>query len=100
MNYNVTLNEGDIVEGVKKAASEFPVKTICLFGSYANGNYTEASDIDLLVEFLDENISLFMLSSLRLRIEEILGKNVDLIHAPIPDDAIIDIGETKQIYEA
>ena len=30
---------------------EYAVKTIGLFGSFADGSYTDASDVDILVEF-------------------------------------------------
>jgi len=42
-----------IIEAVKKALpklqEQLPLKLVALFGSYAKGNYTVASDIDLLV---------------------------------------------------
>ncbi len=47
------LKQEEIVRKIRKnltALSEkLPVKKIILFGSYAKGNYTVASDIDLLI---------------------------------------------------
>ena len=31
--------------------SKYAVKTVGLFGSFANGTYTDTSDVDILVEF-------------------------------------------------
>lgn len=48
----------EIVEEVKQKLtllkSRLPVILIALFGSYASGNYTAASDIDLLVVYRGE----------------------------------------------
>lgn len=35
--------------GVRELAREIPIKTAILFGSYATGYYTAASDIDLFI---------------------------------------------------
>jgi predicted nucleotidyltransferase len=59
-----------IANGVKRAA---------IFGSFARGNATEQSDIDLLIEFKGKNTSLFDLVALKLQLEEKLGRHVDLI---------------------
>lgn len=42
---------GEKIESLKDA---LPVKLVVLFGSYARGNYTVASDIDLLVVYKGE----------------------------------------------
>ncbi|MBI5903865.1 MAG: nucleotidyltransferase family protein [Deltaproteobacteria bacterium] len=55
--------------GVKKAA---------IFGSVARGEATEESDIDLLVEFEGKK-SLLDLSGLKLELEDILGRKVDVL---------------------
>ena len=39
----------DIADQVHRVAPEFPVKSILLFGSYAEGRPTADSDVDLLV---------------------------------------------------
>jgi predicted nucleotidyltransferase len=54
------------------------VKKASLFGSLVRKEQTESSDIDLLVE-LPETASLLELASLKLDLEEILGKKVDVL---------------------
>ena len=49
-----------------------------LFGSYVHGDSHENSDVDILVEFPKEK-SLFDFIGLKLRLEEILEKKVDLV---------------------
>ncbi len=49
-----------------------------LFGSIVRGENTGQSDIDLLVE-LPETASLFELASLKMDLEELLGKKVDVL---------------------
>ena len=71
-----------------------------LFGSYASESQNELSDVDLIVEFATEAVSLLTLSALRLRIEDALGVPVDLIHGPIPPDSLLEIGRTVELYAA
>ena len=49
-----------------------------IFGSYARGEQKINSDIDILVEF-SKPISLLDFSGLKIDIEDILGKKVDLV---------------------
>lgn len=49
-----------------------------LFGSAARGELTENSDIDFLVEFEDGR-SLFDLVQCKQELEEVLGRDVDLV---------------------
>ena len=78
--------------------SEAMIKTICdyfatqpvlkawLFGSYARGEETPESDVDLLVQFnKDAEIGLFEHSRMILALERLIGKNVDLV----PEDALL-----------
>ncbi len=85
---------------VKKVSKDYPIKKVSLFGSYADGTFDENSDVDLLVEFDIPHVSLFLLSGLRLRLQDELGKAVDLIHAPISEDSMIEIGEEISLYES
>ena len=88
-----------IAKGVQESIRDYPVKKIELFGSYAENRQTEESDVDLLVEFTSLAVSLLMIASLRNRLENYLGVSVDLIHAPIPEDSILEIGKRVTLYE-
>jgi uncharacterized protein len=91
------------LDQIKKSAEEIaekhPVKKLSLFGSYAAGNATEQSDVDLLIEFCSPSISLFTLSEIKIELESILKTEVDLIHAPIEEGSVIRIDEVVEIYE-
>jgi predicted nucleotidyltransferase len=80
-----------IVNAARKAANEFPLTKMSYFGSYADGRATEDSDLDVLVEFAEPAVSILTIIRLRRFLEEELKKTVDVIHAPIPDGAIIEI---------
>jgi hypothetical protein len=58
-------------------ASEYGVKRIGLFGSYAKDAPTEASDVDLVVEF-DRPIG-FRFAEFAEYLEHLLGKRVDIL---------------------
>ena len=58
----------------------YPVEKAWLFGSYARGEETDSSDIDILVKFDEKTeISLFDYIGIKLDLEENLQKNVDLV---------------------
>jgi hypothetical protein len=56
----------------------FGVKSIALFGSAARGEAQRKSDIDILVEF-DSAVGFLKFLQLQHRLEELLGKRVDLV---------------------
>ena len=58
----------------------YPIEKAWLFGSYARGEETDKSDIDILVKF-DKNaeISLFDYIRIKLDLEKKMQKNVDLV---------------------
>ena len=58
-------------------ALEYGVKRIGLFGSYAKGTPTEASDIDIVVEF--EHPIGFRFIEFTEYLEDLLGKRVDVL---------------------
>ncbi|MDR2605132.1 MAG: nucleotidyltransferase domain-containing protein [Desulfovibrio sp.] len=89
----------DICKAVNQVASAFPVKRASYFGSYAEGRQTEASDLDLLIEFHQSAVSLLMLASIKYELEDILKIPIDIIHAPICKDAVIEIVKTVSVYE-
>ncbi|HEC79553.1 MAG TPA: hypothetical protein ENI34_10530 [candidate division WOR-3 bacterium] len=66
--------KGVLVEVLKK----YEVKRAALFGSIVRGEATEDSDIDLLIEFEGKK-SLLDLVGLKLELQELLGREVDII---------------------
>lgn len=54
------------------------VKSLAVFGSLARGETTTSSDIDLLVEF-DRQVGLFDFIRLKMFLEELTGKRIDLV---------------------
>lgn len=71
-----------IKEELKKVKPEimekFKVKEIAIFGSYARGEQTDESDIDILVTFEDE-ATLFDLINLQIFLEERFHRKVDIV---------------------
>ncbi|MFH0951280.1 MAG: nucleotidyltransferase family protein [bacterium] len=63
---------------LKKILKQQGVKSASLFGSFARGEATAKSDIDLLVD-LGKGKTLFDLSGLKLTLEDALGREVDLV---------------------
>ncbi len=54
------------------------INNASIVGSYATEEQTENSDIDIIVE-IDQQISLLSFARIKIELEEILGKKVDLI---------------------
>lgn len=86
-----------ISSGVRTAAMEYPIKKVDLFGSYADRKSNERSDVDLIVEFKNPDVSLFTISGLQIRLEELLGTDVDIIHGPIEKDSMIEVNKVVSI---
>jgi predicted nucleotidyltransferase len=57
--------------------SEYPIKSLAIFGSYARKEQNEESDLDLLVEFNDKIGLRFI--DLAEEIERLVGFKVDLV---------------------
>lgn len=58
-------------------AARYGIRRIGLFGSYAHGESSEASDVDLIVEF--ERPIGFRFVELAEYLENLLGRSVDLL---------------------
>jgi len=54
------------------------VKRAALFGSSVRGEMKESSDVDILVR-IDKDISLLDFVGIKLELEDVLGKRVDLV---------------------
>lgn len=87
-----------IAECARQAAQKGPIKRISLFGSYAEGRQTAASDIDLLVEFLMPSFSLLTLTGVKAHFEGGLSVPVDVLHAPLPDNSMLQIGKVLPLF--
>lgn len=57
--------------------SDYPIKSMAIFGSYARKEQNESSDIDILVEFSDKVGIRFV--DLAEELEKIVGSKVDLV---------------------
>ncbi len=93
------LTNEDIRASVIDLVEKYDIKKLSVFGSYADGTATENSDVDILVEFLSKNVSLFTLYELQEEISSRLNTNVDLIHAPIAEGSILKISKVVNLYE-
>lgn len=94
------LTVQQIMDGIQIASQEYPLRKVELFGSYASGKNTPESDVDLLVEFAQPSVSLLMLSALKLRLEELLGTDVDIVHGPLPKDSLLRVDRRIALYGA
>jgi len=79
-----TMNRGQkeiltILEQNCKAIRSYGVRRLGLFGSYARGEATEASDLDFVVEFETKSFDAYM--NLKEFLEELFGCRVDLVLA-------------------
>ena len=61
----------------KELAERFSVRSIGVFGSTATGHAHEQSDVDILVELNEPTFDNYM--ELKFRLEEVLGRDVDLV---------------------
>lgn len=72
-------------------AHRFGAHNVRLFGSLARGDHTEASDVDLLVDF-DDGVGLFQVARLVAELEDLLQSHVDVVSAnsfrPWDDDVL------------
>ena len=96
-------NYGTIAEiknVVSELAQKYGAQRIYLFGSYARGDMTEASDIDLRID--KGQIRGLQLAGLLLDLEEALGTSVDLIPTSSLDATFLTAIHESEVllYEA
>ncbi|GHU66453.1 hypothetical protein FACS1894184_04480 [Clostridia bacterium] len=92
----LTLDQ--IRNAAEQVAQKYPLTKISVFGSYANGNATDKSDLDLLVEFVTDAVSLFDLIGVKYEFEDLLYVPVDVLHAPLPETSHLRIEKVMPIY--
>ena len=85
-------NLNEIKEKMTPILKQANIKKAALFGSHVGGDYTDSSDIDLLVEF-PEKTTLIDVAHLKHQLEEELNKEVDLVSyraiSPLIKDSIL-----------
>lgn len=67
-----------LLKSQKRRIKKFGVRSISIFGSMARDKARKQSDIDLLVEF-EKPVGLFEFARLKIYLEEVLGRKVDLV---------------------
>lgn len=75
---------------ISGVAAEYGIETVYLFGSYAKGQATEKSDIDLYIPELPDKMGIKYFAMLE-RLKEITQKDIDII----TDDSVFTIPEHK-----
>ncbi|MBE6996970.1 MAG: nucleotidyltransferase [Ruminococcaceae bacterium] len=69
----------EIRRRVTPVAQKYHLAAVYLFGSYARGEATADSDVDLLVDLTGSTVRGFILGSLYNDLEEALGVSIDLV---------------------
>ena len=75
------MNREEIIQAIETntiALEQRGVKSLAIFGSVARGDFTDQSDVDILVEF-NRAVGLFDFIRLKMFLEEILHRRVDLV---------------------
>ena len=69
----------EIICRVTPVAQKYRLAAVYLFGSYARGEATEISDIDLLVDLTGSSAHGIRLGALYIDLQEVLDAKIDLI---------------------
>ena len=95
-----TRTISEIQSIVSRLAAEYGVQRVYLFGSYARGDMSVSSDIDLRVD--KSSARSLQLASLQLDLEAALGVQVDLIPSGSLDQRFLAAIQADEIllYEA
>ena len=85
---------------VSQLAKKYGAQRVYLFGSYARGDMTASSDIDLRID--KGNIKGFQLAGLLLDLEDSFGLSVDLVPTTSLDQRFLDSIRDDEVllYEA
>lgn len=95
-----TYSIGEIKTIVSRLAKQYGAERVYLFGSYARGDMTNSSDIDLRID--KGSIRGFQLGGLLLDLEDSLGVPVDLVPTSSLDQRFLDSIRKDEVllYEA
>ena len=93
------LNIESIKQKITPLAEKYKVAKIDLFGSYANGNMTEKSDIDFLVKFKEDVPSIFSVMGFQEELKKQFDISVDVVTLPLAQPEYLKIERTVNVYE-
>lgn len=86
-----------MIQGLQpELKKRFSVRSIGIFGSIATGLSNEQSDVDILVELEEPTFDHYM--ELKFRLEEVLGREVDLVLKDTLKPRIRPIIEKEVLY--
>ena len=71
-------NINHIIQLIKPVLDKYGIRSASIVGSFAYGDHTTDSDIDLVVE-IDKPISFLTFARIKIELEEVLGRKVDLL---------------------
>lgn len=94
--------ERKIIKSLREFFETEPVEKAWVFGSYARGEETPDSDVDILVRYRKGTcLGLFGIAELIEKLEKVLGKRVDLVeeNTLYPRVAKMVNSEKIQVYE-
>lgn len=75
---NGTVN--NMIPKIRAVLAQQPVIRAWLFGSYSRGDETPLSDVDILVQYDDnERITLLTIARIMTTLSDAIGKKVDLV---------------------
>lgn len=63
---------------IKPVLARYGVRSASIVGSFAHGTETRRSDLDLIIE-IDKPMSLLTFATIKIELEETLGRKVDLM---------------------
>ena len=70
----------DIIKKLQVFFPTYPIEKAWIFGSYARGEETQKSDIDIMVRFdKDADVSLLDYVKIMNRLKDVLQKEIDLV---------------------
>ena len=90
----------EIYQNILPFVDEYGIKRVGVFGSFARGEATESSDIDLVFDF-QKDFGLLALSGLKIALEEKLDKKIDIVEFSSLDPSLAENikDEVIMIYE-
>lgn len=71
-----------------RAIEDFHIKTIGVFGSFVRGEQTAESDVDILVEFEEDQETLDNYMDLKFFLEDLFNRKVDVVISSVVKEAL------------